>query len=736
MASRRSKLLCVMFVAGSAALITCSAHGAPPAGDVNHSGTVDALDVQLVINGVLGIAPHASQDVNFDTRINALDVQLVVNAVLGISIDADGDGLADAAETLLGTDRLVADTDDDGLIDLEEAQSGSDPLVAENGVEVFLDLFTVGASALEEGVVREALEHLRQRVMALGGRDILLPATGARPRTVEVGTIKSNDALASYFHDALIQNASLGWQAFQKEQGYFLGLNSAGGVTQLCAGGLSPLGVVYALSELELRLRLRDGRVMVAFPEWRLQSVPSPIIDKPAIEERGEYINVGYDIPEITPHRWSPEKCDAYIDKLVLAKLNRVYFYVWTNAYSLYPGSVNAQDEVSQSVHANVKRMIERAHERGLEAVYMYCPTFFPKDVWDAHPEMHAVIEYVDWGFPAACPSAPGSWDLMKDIARAQFDWFKAADAVQLWFYDPGGCWCDRFGDTGCYRDQATILARQVKEFGDLFREYNPNGKVEYNLWPIWLWEQIKGISYRQNLAEKIKEAFNQEAAEVTAVGAIDNDITRPLLERDLGFRTGVFVFGTNPETGYVFPTPHLRWMADYLSTIPSRQLNGAFTHRLEAWSRYPGTYISSRLMWEPATPSPVVLREFSEWQTADVAKGELLAQALSKLDHLTDKGATPAESGQMLALLEQAMANLPEACAADLEYLPATFRAIDAIARAIGVNDPTALDSLASEFQQALATSPTYGALVPNARIFFDRYRGFLAKGFEAENF
>lgn len=61
-------------------------------GDVNSSGTIDAIDVQIVINAVLGLLVQANHtpDINGDGQSNALDVQLVINAALGIPIDISG----------------------------------------------------------------------------------------------------------------------------------------------------------------------------------------------------------------------------------------------------------------------------------------------------------------------------------------------------------------------------------------------------------------------------------------------------------------------------------------------------------------------------------------------------------------------------------------------------------------------------------------------------------------------
>jgi len=61
------------------------ADAADPA-DVNSDDDVNAVDVQLVINAVLGldIDPYGDGDVDGDGRTDAVDVQLVINAVLGV----------------------------------------------------------------------------------------------------------------------------------------------------------------------------------------------------------------------------------------------------------------------------------------------------------------------------------------------------------------------------------------------------------------------------------------------------------------------------------------------------------------------------------------------------------------------------------------------------------------------------------------------------------------------------
>ena len=52
-------------------------------GDVNRNGSVDARDVQLVINAVLGIPVPVPANVTGSGGVNALDIQKVINIVLG-----------------------------------------------------------------------------------------------------------------------------------------------------------------------------------------------------------------------------------------------------------------------------------------------------------------------------------------------------------------------------------------------------------------------------------------------------------------------------------------------------------------------------------------------------------------------------------------------------------------------------------------------------------------------------
>jgi hypothetical protein len=58
--------------------------GGGDGGDVNGDDVTDAIDIQLVINGVLGLTGDFPTDVNDDGMTDAVDIQLVINEVLGV----------------------------------------------------------------------------------------------------------------------------------------------------------------------------------------------------------------------------------------------------------------------------------------------------------------------------------------------------------------------------------------------------------------------------------------------------------------------------------------------------------------------------------------------------------------------------------------------------------------------------------------------------------------------------
>ena len=564
----------------------------------------------------------------------------------------------------------------------------------------------------------EALRHFRERVEFLGTR--MASDKPGEPSAVEIVLEK-------------VDQVNAGWNGFQRDQGFAIDYDGHAASARLTVRAVTSMGLAYGIGELEIRLRVFEGRAVLWFPEWQGEGTPRRIEERPAIETRGEYLNIGYNIPGITPHEWSSEDWHEYIDLLVLARLNRLYFYVWADAWSMYPKSATSKNPLSRSIHEGLRDAITYAHRRGLRVTYMLCPTLLPRGLWLAHPEIQAEIEYVDAGFPATCSRAPGAWNVIREVYSSEMDWFLEADAIQVWFYDPGGCWCE---EHGCRQHQAEKLARELKGFADLFRERGASADVEYNLWPIWLWEERLGVRYRDELANRIREAFADQAGQVMAVGAIDNDTTKPIPEKEKGFRTGLFVFPTNVESGYPFLIPQLRYLAATIPPAVKEGYQACFVHRLEARTRYANTFFAAQWLWNPAYSSEEVLRRFTDWQTADDKAGVKFAEMLKLLDRFSDEGADTRLIEEMNVALANTLEHTPSSCRATLQSYQDTVRALAPIAQSISETDAGKQPQFEAAFRAALQSSDTFHSLAAQAVPLFQRYREFLIRGWKNGSF
>jgi hypothetical protein len=317
--------------------------------------------------------------------------------------------------------------------------------------------------------------------------------------------------------------------------------------------------------------------------------------------------------------------------------------------------------------------------------------------------------------------------------ARSEFPWFAEADAIQIWFYDPGGCWCEK---NGCATTQPESIARQFKTFGDLFREYNPKAKLEYNYWPVWVWEDIKKFKYRDDINARIKESFSGEIAAITAVGGDNGGISFPVREKALGFRAATFLFGTNPESGYSFLIPSLRWTPALIKEAKAADLNGAFGHRLEAWTRYPATFFMGESLWDPDSATRDAVQRWAAWQCARNDLGEQLAGAIELLEKYTDDAPTAELGNRMSQIIETLWPELPAAAQEDLEYFPAMFDCFRIIGGSLNTEDPEQLAVFATQFTQALRQSPTFAPLEGQGAQLFTRYRELLKPGWRKAPF
>ena len=120
--SLNSRVALVWLIAVAGAPVV-AAQGTP--GDVNSDGSIDALDLDLILNHLLNVAPLSGQalidaDANQDGVVDVRDVVFLVRG----DHDRDNDGLPDAVEIALGLDPGNPDSDGDGTPDAEEDFDG------------------------------------------------------------------------------------------------------------------------------------------------------------------------------------------------------------------------------------------------------------------------------------------------------------------------------------------------------------------------------------------------------------------------------------------------------------------------------------------------------------------------------------------------------------------------------------------------------------------------------------
>jgi hypothetical protein len=63
--------------------LSLPAQSPQPDYDLNHDGSVNVIDVQLLVNAILGLSQVSGTDFNGDGRSDVLDLQLLVNRILG-----------------------------------------------------------------------------------------------------------------------------------------------------------------------------------------------------------------------------------------------------------------------------------------------------------------------------------------------------------------------------------------------------------------------------------------------------------------------------------------------------------------------------------------------------------------------------------------------------------------------------------------------------------------------------
>lgn len=612
---------------------------------------------------------------------------------------------------------------------------------------------------------RQNINRLKTDLSTLLAFDVpIVPATGITPEMqseadlIVVGQYSGNSFLKTILDAHHITSPFASDPGFIQEQGYFTAVypnEKAVGRKVWIGAGWQSLGAVYAVSHLRTHFQADGGRLYLDVENSPLSLVRFENYFRPDIEERAVYYNIAYGISfgSLTPDNWTDSQWEYWVDQLVCSQMTHLYFFLWGDSEVYFPPSPFCNTDRNRILHERLQRMIGYAHLRGLKVTYLFSATLVPKDIFNAHRNLlKATIPYVTYGFPVLCQSVPNSFsfngttwngarDFMIDVYENQIEWFKDADEFQIWFYDPGGCFCgsDHYD---CRNHQAERLMEQVSTFDAIIQQKNPAAKITVMMWPVWVLEPEYQVYYRQQFLDLLKASYASRMDRITVADSVEHGDTSLNQASSRGFRLNGFVFQTNVETGYPFLLPLLKYLKSSSATGASRGVKALYCMRIEEGSKFPNTYFASRFFWDKDAAESLPVLEYAQWiANSNKQAAVQLKQALLLLDTFTTDGSAAqdmqAKGTQIRQLVENSLSLLPAARQNELEWLLITARAMEILGQAVENKANSALqNTLRTQFTNLMLGSPSFISFAPWASSKFNQFVGWLDSGWWAIHF
>lgn len=587
---------------------------------------------------------------------------------------------------------------------------------------------------LPPGASQTAFEHFRAmmpnplKVKQLGAEAMREPA---RKTQIIIAPFDESRAALGVDH-ARIARLLRDDKPWRTEQGYCLLWQSK--KNRLVAVSMGAAGLAYAISHLT--------RTIVNAPEPAIAMERDEMIEKPALEGRGIYINIGYGLSsgKLTPDNWDASDWRNFIDRAALSRASFWSWFLWTESEHIYPDTTSPLAEKNRRVFENLRRAVDYGHERGLKAHYLFIPTIIPREITDRHPDWHSKLEYlVDGGI---CPQVSEADAMAKIVHRRQMDFFKNADAFDIAFYDPGGCMCV---ERGCRKGdkQLDFLLRQIGDYAALTREINPRAAFGFWTWAVWRYERIHDYSLKDRLIPGAARILGDRRHDAVVIDSFHGDAdAAPYFEeaRRNGMRTSNFVYQTNIEDGHVFLLPLIEFQRRWARESVNHGINESFLMIMEVNSKYPMAHFGAELFWDPELTSGVLAQRYALQLTRSVDASLPLARGFLALEMLTYNGAVMTdnpgrEARRARELFEQALAAAPSAQRDELAYLATTARAYELLFQAVDPRqrgDRAKMDELRRQFIELTRNDAKFSHFgAHQAAVFFDRMTGWVANGF-----
>jgi len=420
-----------------------------------------------------------------------------------------------------------------------------------------------------------------------------------------------------------------------------------------CGTGATPrdsLGLGYALGDLVRRLEKRGDA-------WGFVLPADPVAETPAMPNRTLYLmNSTHMNPGLSLEFFDDAQLEAYADFLVDARYSRVCFFQWESFY-LYPGNNEAQRARNQFIHRRMRQFFEFARSRGLEIYQQLSPVHVPLDLLPDDERLVATGYYGRMRL-STCWAQPEARAFVRDVTRAELEYFGPVDGYMVWFYDPGGCFCDV-----CYPDQAQYVFEQLMLVHDLAQTISPGAKFQASLWPTWAFVNEESIPFESEeevhafveaFLEKVLAQFGPRAISIIdSVEADTTNVYNGYVNPEQFLRTGFLYtpMGAPSEAAYPFPPFRIPYIHEIMAKARDRGLEDSEFFIQYAATNYPSVFAFADVLYDGDATVASTLRSFA----STIAKGEALDLSIALFEVLERAYQGPTYEAKAAALEEAA---------------------------------------------------------------------------------
>lgn len=422
--------------------------------------------------------------------------------------------------------------------------------------------------------------------------------------------------------------------ADRRNQSYVVTATPEGGII---AAGLGEgntsrvfLGLGYALGDLLRRLEQREG-------QWGFVLPDEPIVASPAMPNRTLYLmNSNHMNPGLSLEFFSEPELEAYVDFLIEARYSRVSLWQWT-ANMLYPGNFEQNRPRNEMTHRAMRHLFQYARQRGLHVYHQLAPMHANVDLLPPDPQFAATGYY---GRNSICWAQPEGRELAKNMARLEMEYYGPVDGYIVWFYDPGGCFCDV-----CKPNQGQHLFEQFSMVHDLAKTISPGAEFQAVLWPTWCFHEYtdRGIPYKdpaevqafvKDFLGKMRTLFGPRELTIMDTGELEGSNIYNGLVDPKEFKRSAFLYsimGLPSESMFPFASFKINELAEVMGKARDRGVEDANFFIQYANINKPSVFAFGDILYDKNATADETLRRF----TATMAAGEARTLLYNVLDRL-----------------------------------------------------------------------------------------------------